>query len=134
MKIILVSHGDFAKSLLGSAQMIIGEQSDAVAFGLYPEDDITQLADKLKQEIIDTDKDEKVLFVTDLFSGSPFNAVVSLMSEFELSHVTGMNLPLVLQLLLTRTSIEDPDALIDGATKETSQSIVNVNRFLKETM
>ena len=37
MKVIVVSHGDFAKGILSSIQMLLGPQEDLPAFGLYPE-------------------------------------------------------------------------------------------------
>lgn len=43
MKIILISHGDFAKSLLNAAEMIMGAQVDLSAFGIYPGADVEKL-------------------------------------------------------------------------------------------
>lgn len=79
MNYIFVSHGDLAKSMLGSAQMIVGEQTNAVAFGLYPKDDIGSLKDQIKAAIEAFGGGKDIICFTDLFSGSPFNAVVSLM-------------------------------------------------------
>ena len=38
MKVIVVSHGSYARGLVDTAQMIAGEQEDLEAVGLEPED------------------------------------------------------------------------------------------------
>ena len=37
MKVIVVSHGSYAKGLVDTVQMIAGEQEDLEAFGLDPQ-------------------------------------------------------------------------------------------------
>ena len=37
MKVIAVSHGSYSKGLVESTQMLVGEQEDLVAYGLFPE-------------------------------------------------------------------------------------------------
>ena len=81
MKVIAVSHGSFSKGLVESVQMLVGEQENLVAYGLYPEQTVASLTEKLEEEIKKTPKGEEILFLTDLFHGSPFNAVVSLMKD-----------------------------------------------------
>lgn len=131
MKYIFVSHGDLAKSILGSAQMIVGEQTDAKAFGLYPNDDIGGLKDQVKNAIEEFGGGEDIICFTDLFSGSPFNAVVGLMGDYPVRHITGMNLPMVLEAFMSRMN--------EGATaeeistkllNEAPQTFIDVNNFL----
>ena len=40
MKVIVVSHGSYARGLVDTAQMIAGEQEDLEAFGLEPEESV----------------------------------------------------------------------------------------------
>ena len=131
MKYIFVSHGDLAKSILGSAQMIVGEQTDAKAFGLYPNDDIGGLKDQVKNAIEEFGGGEDIICFTDLFSGSTFNAVVGLMGDYQVRHITGMNLPMVLEAFMSRMN--------EGATaeeistkllNEAPQTFIDVNNFL----
>ena len=76
MKVIAVSHGSYSKGLVDSVQMLVGEQESLVAYGLFPEQTVATLTEKLEKEINDTPEGEEILFLTDLFHGSPFNAVV----------------------------------------------------------
>lgn len=131
MKYIFVSHGDLAKSILGSAQMIVGEQTDAKAFGLYPNDDIGGLKDQVKNAIEEFGGGEDIICFTDLFSGSPFNAVVGLMGDYPIRHITGMNLPMVLEAFMSR--MNESATAEDISTKllnEAPQTFIDVNIFL----
>ena len=89
MKVIAVSHGSYSKGLVDSVQMLVGEQESLVAYGLFPEQTVATLTEKLEKEINDTPEGEEILFLTDLFHGSPFNAVVSLMRDHEFHHMMG---------------------------------------------
>lgn len=131
MKYIFVSHGDLAKSILESAQMIVGEQTEVKAFGLYPKDDIGGLKAKVKQAIEEFGGGGDIIRFTDLFSGSPFNAVVGLMGEYPVRHITGMNLPMVLEAFMARmnetNSAEDICAKL---VREAPATFIDVNNYL----
>lgn len=134
MKFIFVSHGELAKSMLGSAQMIVGKQDDAVALGLYPEDDISQLKEKIKAAMEDSGA-ENIICFTDLFSGSPFNAVVSLMGDYPIRHITGMNLPLILEAFMLRVSKENTREVICAKLlKQAPKTIIDANHYLENTL
>ena len=131
MKFIFVSHGDLAKSILGSAQMIVGEQTEAKAFGLYPKDDIGGLKDQVKSAIEEFGGGNDIICFTDLFSGSPFNAVVALMGDFPIRHITGMNLPMVLEAFMSR--MNEDNSAEDICTKlleEAPSTCIDVNHYL----
>ena len=89
MKVIAVSHGSYSKGLVESTQMLVGEQENLVAYGLFPEQTVATLTEKLEAEIQNTKEGEEILFVSDLFHGSPFNAIVSLMEHHDIYHEIG---------------------------------------------
>ena len=51
MKVIVVSHGSYARGLVDTVQMIAGEQEDLEAFGLEPEESVDTLKEKIRQSI-----------------------------------------------------------------------------------
>lgn len=131
MNYIFVSHGDLAKSLLGSAQMIVGNQENAKAFGLYPKDDIGGLKDQLKAAIEEFGGGEDIICFTDLFSGSPFNAVVALMGDYPIRHITGMNLPIVLEAFMSRMNEKNTaEAISAKLLREAPATFIDVNNYL----
>lgn len=100
-KIIIISHGSYSSGILESVQMLIGSQENLVAYGLYPEDSTLALTKKIEYEIKEIGA-ENILFFTDLFHGSPFNIVVSLTEHYDLYHITGVNIPLLLEAIMAR--------------------------------
>lgn len=130
MKIILVSHGSYSKGLLESVQMIVGKQENIVAYGLYPEESPASLTEILESEV--KELDEEVLFMTDLFHGSPFNIVVSLMRNYDIYHVTGVNLPILLEAIMARNSGSSAQDVCKKLMEMESDTIKDVRKCLFE--
>ena len=79
MKVIVVSHGSYARGLVDTVQMIAGKQEDLEAFGLESEESVDTLKEKIRQSIEQASQEEEILILTDIFYGSPFNTVISLL-------------------------------------------------------
>ena len=48
MKVIVVSHGSYARGLVDTVQMIAGKQEDLEAFGLESEESVDTLKEKIR--------------------------------------------------------------------------------------
>ncbi len=133
VQLIVVSHGSFSKALLESAQLIVGEQKDIQTFGFDLGESIDELRDKLGQAIETAQKKGEVLVLTDMLSGSPFNAAASLMQRFSFEHLAGINFPVFLEIL---TSREDSTArdLVAMAVSRGKDTIVDVNQYIEEVV
>lgn len=132
MKVIAVSHGSFSKGLVESVQMLVGEQEDLTAYGLYPENTVESLTEELERELKDVPEGEEILFLTDLFHGSPFNAVVSLMRDYKFHHITGINLPLAITILLERDSAASAEELCRKIESMAAETVLYVNKLFEE--
>lgn len=130
---ILVSHGDLAKGMLASAQMIVGPQAQVAAFGLYPQEDVSTLRQQIVTYLQPLD-DNQIICFTDLFNGSPCNVVTSLMGQYNIRHLTGMNLALILEAFMMR---QDPhnsrEDLCHALLRKAPQTFVDINQFLDES-
>ncbi|MFA6942022.1 MAG: mannose/fructose/sorbose PTS transporter subunit IIA [Clostridiaceae bacterium] len=106
--IILASHGEFAKGILQSSTMIFGEQENVQAVTLMPSEGPDDIKAKMKDAIASFDNQDEVLFLVDLWGGTPFNQVNSLFEEHKdkWAIVTGMNLPMVIEAYASRSSME----------------------------
>lgn len=100
MRIILISHGSFSKGLYETIQMVLGPQENMSYFGLYPENDPTDLENLLEAEIAKYEGKEEILILSDLCFGSPFNVAVRLMAKHDLYHITGINMPLLMETMI----------------------------------
>lgn len=98
MKLILASHGPFAKSILVSAEMIIGKIQNAVAFSLTKEMGPNDLEKLLVEEISKTPESENIVIGLDLLGGTPSNVATKLMLRYpNIDVLTGINLPMVIE-------------------------------------
>lgn len=79
--IILASHGEFAKGILQSSEMIFGEQENVKAVTLMPSEGPDDFKAKLKEAIASFDNQDEVLFLVDLWGGTPFNQANTLFEE-----------------------------------------------------
>lgn len=118
-KVILASHGSYAAGLRESAEMILGEQDNLTVLGLYPGETLENFSEKIAQVIREAEVPEQVLILTDLRSGTPFNAAVMAAMKYGSVCISGTNLPLLLEVLSTRD---------EGAIEEIVSSAVQNGR------
>lgn len=131
MKVIVVSHGSYAQGMVDTVQMIAGEQEDLEAFGLMPEESVETLKEKIRKSIEDTGSEE-ILILTDLFYGSPFNTVVSLMPEYDFYHITGINLPLMMEVIMGRYAGKSAEVICKDVMNAASGTVRDVRELYKE--
>ena len=132
MKVIVVSHGSYARGLVDTVQMIAGEQEDLEAFGLEPEESVDTLKEKIRQSIEQASQEEEILILTDIFYGSPFNTVISLMPEYDLYHITGINLPLMMEVIMGRISGQHAEEICKELLKAAPDTVRDVRELYKE--
>ena len=106
--IILASHGEFAKGILQSGSMIFGEQENVKAVTLMPSEGPDDFKAKLKEAIASFDNQDEVLFLVDLWGGTPFNQANTIFEEHKdkWAIVSGMNLPMLIEAYGARISME----------------------------
>lgn len=106
--IILASHGEFAKGIMQSGSMIFGEQENVKAVTLMPSEGPDDIRAKMKDAIASFDNQDEVLFLVDLWGGTPFNQANTLFEEHKdkWAIVAGMNLPMLIEAYGARLSME----------------------------
>ncbi|EGP4827693.1 mannose/fructose/sorbose PTS transporter subunit IIA [Enterococcus lactis] len=106
--IILASHGQFAEGILQSGSMIFGEQENVKAVILKPSEGPDDLRAKLEEAVASFDNQDEVLFLVDLWGGTPFNQSNTLFEEHKdkWAIVSGLNLPMLIEAYASRFSME----------------------------
>ncbi|AGF59319.1 PTS system mannose-specific IIA component/PTS system mannose-specific IIB component [Clostridium saccharoperbutylacetonicum] len=103
ISVIVGTHGIFSEEILKSAEMIFGSQENVGSVTFNPGEGIDSLVEKYNNLINRLDSKEGVLFMVDLFGGSPFNAAsIIAMKNENMEIVTGVNLPMILEVLGSR--------------------------------
>lgn len=106
--IILASHGNFASGIMQSGSMIFGEQENVQAVTFQPNEGPDDLKAHLQEAVAKLDSDEQVLFLIDLWGGSPFNQANGLFEDHKdkWAIVTGLNLPMLIEAYGSRLSMD----------------------------
>ena len=115
INLIVATHGKMSEETVNLTKMVLGEseQLDFVTFvpGEGPED----LIEKYNKIISGYDA-EGTLFLVDLFGGSPYNAACRVVAETKNTDViTGVNVPMLLEVLDAREEISDVSELVQVA-------------------
>ena len=98
--ILVCTHGDSARELVKSAEMICGQQSnwETVSFKVGMDPD--QLQEHIQTAIAELDVEDGLLCLTDLKGGTPFNVLVRLSENQDIEILTGVNIPILIEAAL----------------------------------
>ena len=121
ISVIIGTHGRFSEEILKSAEMIFGSQENVGSVTFKPGEGVDDLVEKYNNLINELDCTDGVLFMVDLFGGSPFNAAsIIAMKHDNIEIVAGVNLPMILETLGSRDFSTLPEllAIAENSGKE----------------
>ena len=118
---ILASHGDFAEGIYSSAKMVFGEAEELQTVTFHNGETLDDLRGNLLKAVGKLSDQENVLFMVDLFAGSPYNQAFQLCAEHPgWAIITGLNLPMLAQAYGDRDTATAGEIATDlvGAARE----------------
>ena len=133
--IIIVTHSNFAEGIKNSVEMIAGKQDNFTAINFENGEDIEDLKNRISQKAEEyTSKGLNVIYVTDLKGATPFNACLYVSTQIWGPVVAGLCLPILLELVLTRDTVEIEDlssyvSYVITNAKESIQ-VIDVNELM----
>lgn len=126
--IIVISHGTYAEALISSVEMICGKLEKIAAIGLKQTESIDSLNKKIEMKIKELNTDE-ILILVDLLGGTPYNASCLWIENPKINVVTGINMPMLLEILpLRNEGLEKVSKVAEEAAKN---GVVNVRERYK---
>jgi len=101
---IVVSHGSFAQGVVDSSYLIFGHQDKVQTVTFQLDEEPEDLTAKLATAVSQFDTDDQVLFLVDLWGGTPFNAASRIVAEHteRMGLITGLNLPMLIEAYTVR--------------------------------
>lgn len=121
--IIAISHGAYVKALINSIEMIYGKLDKIETICLEQTESVESLNKKIDIKIKELAVDE-ILILVDLLGGTPYNASSLWIKNPKINVVTGLNMPMLLEILPYRNeSLEKVSRLAEEAAKN---GVVNV--------
>jgi PTS system mannose-specific IIA component len=100
--LLLVSHGRIAESFLEVSLEIVGPVKGVQVVSLAEPIDEEKVMEDIQKARREIDKGDGILILTDMFGGTPANLCFSLLEDPMVEVLTGMNLPMILQILSSR--------------------------------
>lgn len=130
--ILLISHGTLSSQLIETAELIVGEHLNLHSVNLEP----SQGLEDIKQAIADAsqvmNKDgEGILALVDLQGGTPCNAAFMMLNQIDMTIVSGVNLPMLLEVLIVRKG-KTLEELTDIAMQSGKEGIKNISALYKK--
>ena len=129
--IIVASHGSSAQHLIEAAEMIAGSQENLQSIGLMPDQGlevVTQTLHQACQGLLQTTTG--VLALVDLQGGTPANAACMLVTTYPIAIVSGVNLPMLLEVLHCRRD-KTLEELTDIAIRSGKEAIRDISELCR---
>lgn len=124
--LIISGHGNFASGLHSSIKLIAGEPVNVQYVDFNESDSTETLKEKYYTSLKAIDNCDSILALTDLAGGSPFKTLVEVKTEIEkpMEVIGGTNLPMALEISMTKDIMEDLHSLAESALEIGKSGIV----------
>ncbi len=100
--IVVVTHGQLARELVSSAEMIVGEIPNVTAVSIGWHDSPEDAQEEIREAIARVEEGNGTVLLTDMFGGTPSNLSLSFLETDRVEVVTGVNLPMLIKLVSLR--------------------------------
>ena len=129
IKILLVSHGDLCVGIKETAKLFANDTSNIEAIPFYSQNYDKDPEVELDHYLASISDDDKVIIISDILWGSVNQKLlVKCPSKDNVHVVTGLNLPLLLELMtLTDESISQQE--VSRRVKECKDSIIYMREY-----
>ncbi len=105
INVIIAAHGHLARDLLHAGEHIIGPIRGVHTIARLPKDGKADLLRKFQDKIKSLDNPDGILILIDAYGGSPFNISSHFLDQYNIRIVTGVNLPMILDLATYRDKL-----------------------------
>ncbi|WP_072373988.1 PTS sugar transporter subunit IIA [Thermophilibacter mediterraneus] len=130
-QIVLASHGGLADGARDTLDMIVGDVSNVHTISLA-RDDKDQIEDRALALIDSFDPSDAVYVLTDMLGSSVNNQMVSLQAKRpEVTVISGMNLPLILEIALSEEPLSE--AALAEVIEQSRAGIQNIAALMRAT-
>jgi len=130
VNIVIVSHADLGDALIRAVEMIAGQAEGLYSVSLFPGDSPECLGEKLEAALQEIEGQETLVLI-DLFGGTPYNVAARQVLKENVECVTGANLPMLLELVMSRDGVSLPE-LAKEIARAGQESVKNLGPMLSK--
>ena len=116
--LFFITHEGIANNLLSIGQAILQKPDNNLSFLEVPMDaDLDTMINNIENKLNKLNLDQGVLFITDIYGGTPSNIAQLLATNYDANLISGVNLPMIIRLLNYRDETEQMliQKALDGA-------------------
>ncbi|PPI88846.1 PTS mannose transporter subunit IIAB [Candidatus Pantoea edessiphila] len=122
--VIISTHGCAAEQLLKTTEMILGKQKNIDFVEFSTGENTETLIEKYNNKIKNLNVSKGILFLIDMWGGSPFNAASRMIFEKKNQDIiVGVNIPILIEILMKREENISFNELVSIAVKSGKESI-----------
>lgn len=134
-KLLIASHGDLAKGMLSSIQIITGSTAGITTINAYQEG--VDLDSELTTFIRSVTNEDEIFVFTDLYGGSVNQKITGrfMREKLAIRIISGFNFPVILEILLGPERIK-PDMLqemIEKSRRELQMNVLDPQLVIEDT-
>lgn len=112
--VLVSTHGTMANSLIETAEMICGKQTQCESVPFLMGQSLDDFQQQIEQKLaMLTKSGSAILCLVDLKGGTPFNTLIKLIPNYPMMEIiTGVNIPMLLTTFMLRSDINNLNELI----------------------
>lgn len=131
LNIVVGTHGRFGEELIKSAEMIVGKMENVTSVSLLQEMSFEDFMNQVDSVL--SNFQGPILALVDLYGGTPCNVLTALTKKYHYNVITGLNLPMLINLYLNIADKEtiDIDEVIKNCINDLQSSCVHTNKMVK---
>lgn len=109
--ILIATHGNLSKELLETSKMLYGIANKLEVLGLKTGESIDIFRKNFENSIVRLNPDDGLIVLVDIVGGSPYNTAFSFLSKYNFQLISGVNMPMLLELISLQNSSLDINQL-----------------------
>src|SRR4051812_18017555 len=129
-KFLIAAHGSFSSGIKSSLDIIIGKTENVFIIDAYVNGN-KSVEDELNAILTNVKSDDELIVFSDLMGGSITNQILRYALKENVHIVSGMNLPLLIDIILADADMPITSAIENGISAARAQ-VVYVNKLINK--
>ena len=130
-KILIASHGNLAQGFKSAAKIIVGKEENIESINAYVEE--VNLNEQIENYFSSLNPQDELVIFSDMFGGSVNQSLMQKLSRPNTHLITGTNLPVFLEILLTDDSEPLTSSAINSIISGSKEQLIHVNTMIDNT-